>query len=107
MMLYNYLILSSLSQPPIYFRYSFQFQVAIAIKLQLCPLCKLTRIQYTIIYIGIGGALACQRQPSTRSVFCRFCVSVPSPWWAPQPGTASLLNFAFLTEPLHLRFSHL
>src|SRR6218665_2670728 len=33
--------------------------------------------------------------------------SVPSPWWAPQPGTASLLNFAFLTEPLHLLFSHL
>ena len=30
--------------------------------------------------------------------------SVTSPWWAPQPGTASLLNFAFLTEPLHLRF---
>src|SRR6218665_1012811 len=24
--------------------------------------------------------------------------------WAPQPGTASLLNFAFLTEPLRLRF---
>src|SRR6218665_2300095 len=31
-------------------------------------------------------------------------ISVPSPWWAPQPGTASLLNFAFLTERLHLRF---
>src|SRR6218665_9575 len=30
--------------------------------------------------------------------------SVPSPWWAPQPGTASLLNFAFLTQPPHLRF---
>src|SRR6218665_1834326 len=30
--------------------------------------------------------------------------SVHSPWWAPQPGTASLLNFVFLTEPLHLRF---
>src|SRR6218665_2382848 len=30
--------------------------------------------------------------------------SVPSLWWAPQPGTASLLNFAFLTEPLRLRF---
>src|SRR6218665_819351 len=29
---------------------------------------------------------------------------VPSLWWAPQPGTASLLNFAFLTEPLRLRF---
>ena len=30
--------------------------------------------------------------------------STLSPWWAPQPGTASLLNFAFLTEPFHLRF---
>jgi len=30
--------------------------------------------------------------------------SMLSPWWAPQPGTDSLLNFAFLTEPFHLRF---
>src|SRR6218665_855136 len=30
--------------------------------------------------------------------------SVPSLWWAPQPGTAFLLNFAFLAEPLRLRF---
>ena len=25
-------------------------------------------------------------------------------WWAPRPGTASLLNFAFFLEPHHLRF---
>src|SRR6218665_396314 len=30
--------------------------------------------------------------------------SVLSPWWDPQSVTASLLNFAFLSEPLHLRF---
>ena len=41
-------------------------------------------------------------------VLSTSAVNVPSPWWAPQPGTASLLNFAFLTELLHLRFfSHL
>src|SRR6218665_2480227 len=33
-----------------------------------------------------------------------FACTSTKQWWAPQPGTASLLNFAFLTEPLHLRF---
>src|SRR6218665_3213171 len=42
------------------------------------------------------------------SLFSRLPVpplsrSAPSPWGAPQPGTASLLNFAFLIEPFHLR----
>src|SRR6218665_18144 len=36
------------------------------------------------------------------ATICHICV--PSLWWVPQPGTASLLNFAFLTEPLRLRF---
>src|SRR6218665_3524237 len=54
---------------------------------------------------------SCHPSAHPNKVFFLSILPVPppsrsalSPWWTPQPGTASLLNFAFLIEPFHLRF---